>query len=122
MKARKLRISFRQCFVAVAAGVLFSNQAVAAIVSLGNGTVTWIETTYTPGTLVFTLSSGDALCPAGKMITYTSSNADNMKMTYAALLANMVSGRQVYAYYNTSSVSSGPFATDACHIQHVGTR
>src|SRR5688572_13876652 len=123
MKARTLRISFRQCCVAAAAGMLvFSNQAVAATVSLGDGTVTMIETTYTPGFLVFKLSSGDALCPPGKWITYTNANADNMKMTYAALLANMAAGRQVYAYYDTSTVGSGPFGNDACHLQHVGTR
>jgi len=51
MNARTLRLSFRQRLVAMAAGLLFfSNQAVAAVVSLGDGTVTWIETTYAPGT------------------------------------------------------------------------
>jgi hypothetical protein len=123
MKASVLLGSLRCCSVGmIAAGtMLFSNQAPAATVSLGDGTVTYLEATYMPGVIVFRLSSGDALCPAGTLLQYINSNVDNMKVVYATLLANLVSGRQIYGYYETSQVGTG-VAPGQCRVSFVGTR
>jgi hypothetical protein len=123
MKPKAFVVAVRRCSVSMiaAAGLLLANPAASAVVSLGSGTVTWIETTYMPGTIVFTLSSGDTLCPAGTNLHYISSNVDNMKAVYATLLANLLSGRQIYAYYETTTVNSG-VPPGNCRVQHLGTR
>jgi hypothetical protein len=123
VKTNPLRI-VRQCWIAGAAGMLFfSNHAVAQAVDLGTGTVTWMETTYMPGDILFKLSSGAGLCPAGTELHYQHANADNMKAAMAILLANMLSGRQAYVYYHTSTVSTGGVVLPGqCRVHHVGTR
>jgi hypothetical protein len=119
MEARRI---LRQGSLAAAAGVLIlCTQADATVVTLGTGTVTLMEATYMPGIIVFKISSGDTNCPAGKVLTYSSSNADNTKTAYATLLANMLSGRQVYVYYDNANYSSGPLGASACVVTNVGT-
>jgi len=114
--------SLRSFCVALAIGTLFfSTRAFPqTAVSLGLGTVTWIEATYMPGEIVFTLSTGDTLCGAGTPLHWITSDVDNAKAVYAILLANMLSGRQVYAQYlsttRTTDVPSGH-----CRVWFVGS-
>jgi hypothetical protein len=123
MKAIALPVSLRgYCVGMIAAGmVLFSNQAAAGTVSLGSGTVAYLEATYMPGVIVFSLSSGDTLCPAGTILHYFGPAVDNMKAVYATLLANMMSERQIYSFYDTSQVGVG-VPPGQCRVSYVGTR
>lgn len=122
MNASAPRISCCLYAIAAAAGMfLFTNQAVPqTAVSLGNGTVTWIEASYMPGVIVFTLSTGDTLCPAGTNLHWIASNVDNAQAVYATLLANLLSGRQIYVYYVTTTRTSGVPPGD-CRVAHIGT-
>jgi len=123
MKAIALPVSLRgSCVGMIAAGMaLCSNQAAAEAVSLGNGTVKYLEATYMPGVIVFSLSSGDALCPAGTILHYFGAGVDNMKVVYATLLANLMSERQIHSYYETSQVGVG-VPQGQCRVSFVGTR
>jgi hypothetical protein len=82
-----------------------------------NGYVVHIETTYYPSFLVFTLSGGDATCPAGKSLTYQSSNIENMKAALAALMSSDLSQHSLYAYYDTTVAS--PFG-GSCAVTFIG--
>lgn len=103
--------------ILAAAAVLSSASPVMAAPVPLNGFVTHIETTYYPSVIVFTLSSGDATCPAGAWLTYQNSNIENLKAALAALFASDLSGHSLYAYYDTTVPS--PFG-GACSVTFIG--
>jgi hypothetical protein len=79
-----------------------------------SGMVTKVDVSYMPATILFTLSSGDSHCAAGKTLSYSSANSDTVKAVYSLLLAAMLSGRTLGAFYWIESVDTGPFTTNAC--------
>jgi hypothetical protein len=96
--------------------------AQAQVVYLPNSRITFLEATYMPTRIVFQLSAGDAVCPAGKFITWASSNPENVKAVFALLLQASTNGQTIYAVYDPTTVYTGPFGAQGCAISFVGLR
>lgn len=96
------------------ASTAYVGKASASAPQGSTGTVTKIDVSYMPATIVFRLSTGDTYCPAGKDLSYSAANPDTVKAVYALLLAAQLSGRLLNAMYWTDSVDKGPFGTNAC--------
>lgn len=59
------------------------------------GRVTSIEASYMPAQVPFSLTSGNAACPAGKPLYWANSNVDNNKAIYAALMTSLTTGKEI---------------------------
>ncbi|WP_127169382.1 hypothetical protein [Xanthomonas sp. BRIP62415] len=59
------------------------------------GRVVRVEATYMPTQIPFILAEGNAVCPAGKPVYWSNSNAENNKAIYAALIAAMTAGKKI---------------------------
>ena len=58
-------------------------------------TVAYVEATYMPGAIVFTINDAAGSCPAGSTLHWNPSSADNAKAIFAALLGARASGTQI---------------------------
>lgn len=64
------------------------------------GKVTSIESTYLPGRIAFVLDSGSVSCPAGKVLFWQKTDAENNKVVYSTILAAMLSNKTVQLVIN----------------------
>jgi hypothetical protein len=103
--------------VALLAALALSSPAMAELVFLPGGRVTMIEASYMPGWVSFKLDVGDATCPAGTFLVWKHPNVDNNKTVYATLLAGLLSGRPVYAVYDTATVRA---EANVCTLSNIG--
>jgi hypothetical protein len=55
-----------------------------------------IEVTYMPNKLMFSLDSGNATCPAGKMMVWENNSADNNKAVHSTVLAAMLAQKKLH--------------------------
>jgi len=62
------------------------------------GQVTELEATYLPTTIMFKMSTGSSVCPAGAWLKWANSNTENNKAVYATLLTAAVSGTSILFY------------------------
>ncbi|TBV73262.1 hypothetical protein [Pseudoxanthomonas winnipegensis] len=85
--------------------VLLFAAAPASALQMITGKVKEIEVSYMPGQVRFTLTEGNATCPAGKQLIWTNSNAENNKAVYAALAAALSSGKAVRFYFDDGDES-----------------
>jgi hypothetical protein len=69
------------------------------------GKVTYLEPTYMPSTIRFTISGGNSTCPAGKAITWSKTDIENNKITYSTLMAAFMANRSVRIYINDGDSS-----------------
>lgn len=61
-------------------------------------TVAYVEATYMPGAIVFTINDAAGSCAAGTTLHWNPPSADNAKAIFAALLAARASGTQIRMY------------------------
>jgi len=73
-----------------------SSNALEAIV----GHVTYLEPTYLPSLVQFTLDSGSASCSAGTYLKWQKADQSNNKAVYATLMLASATGRTVRLYVN----------------------
>jgi hypothetical protein len=64
------------------------------------GHVTYLETTYLPSLVVFTLDSGSTSCPTGTSLKWQKTDQSNNKAVYATLMLASATGRTVRMYVN----------------------
>lgn len=64
------------------------------------GKVTYLEPTYMPSTVRFTISGGNTNCPAGKAITWSKSDTENNKIVYSTIMAAMMAKKSLRIYIN----------------------
>ncbi|MET1257045.1 hypothetical protein [Aliikangiella maris] len=64
------------------------------------GKVTFLEPTYLPSTIVFSLDAGNATCPAGTYLKWQKSDVENNKAVYSTLLAAMMSRKRIKFHFN----------------------
>ena len=64
------------------------------------GRVTYLEPTYLPAAVQFTLDVGSASCPAGQYLKWQKPDQSNNKAIYATLLMALTSGKRVRIYVN----------------------
>ncbi|MDR0237815.1 hypothetical protein [Acinetobacter sp.] len=76
--------------------------AKADAVEVVTGKVKILETTYMPVKILLQLNVGSSSCPAGTWLSWSNPNVDNMKTTYATLLAAVSSGKSINIYINNS--------------------
>ena len=69
------------------------------------GKVTYLEPTYMPGVIRFTVNGGNSNCPAGKAITWANANVENNKVVYSTLMAALMADKTVRIYANDGDVS-----------------
>lgn len=92
--------------------------------SSARATPTWIppapaaliEVAYMPGVLRFTMSTGDATCPAGTPLHYSNANAENVKAALSVVLASRLSGQPLYVVYESTEANS----PSLCTIRYIG--
>lgn len=83
--------------------LLFSGAASA--LQTFSGRVGKIEATYMPASIMFTLTEGNATCPAGKTLVWANANQENNKAIYAALLSAYVSDKKIRFYMDDNDKS-----------------
>jgi hypothetical protein len=64
------------------------------------GRVTYLEPTYLPTSVSFTIEAGSASCPAGQFLRWQKSDPSNNKAVYATLLLALTCGRRVRLFVN----------------------
>lgn len=69
------------------------------------GKVTYLEPTYMPTTIRFTMDSGNTACPAGKAIHWSKENIDNNKVVYSSMMAAMMANKSIRIYINDGDAS-----------------
>ena len=67
--------------------------------------VVFVEPTYMPSVVTFTLDSGSASCPAGKLLTWQKSDPDNNKAIFAVLLLSLSNGKRVRMHVNDGDIT-----------------
>lgn len=77
----------------------------ASALQIVTGKVKEIEVTYMPGQVNFTLSEGNATCPAGKTLIWKNSNPENNKAIYTALASALVGGKLIKFYIDDNDDS-----------------
>jgi hypothetical protein len=65
-----------------------------------NGKVNWLEPTYLPAVIKFTMDSGNSTCPAGTVLRWQKPDVENNKLVYSTLMAAMLSGKRVRFHFN----------------------
>jgi|TARA_B110000240_G_scaffold145738_1_gene161085 hypothetical protein len=69
------------------------------------GKVTYLEPTYMPSSIRFTISGGNPTCPIGKAITWSKSDIENNKVIYSTLMAAFMANRSIRIYINDGDSS-----------------
>ncbi|MBN6112317.1 hypothetical protein JR063_12095 [Xanthomonas sp. CFBP 8700] len=69
------------------------------------GRVVEIEATYMPSRIPFTLSEGNATCPAGHALLWANNTQENTKAIYATLMSALVSGKQIKVFLEDNDTS-----------------
>jgi len=69
------------------------------------GHVTYLEPTFLPAIVQFTLDSGSASCPAGTYLKWQKSDQSNNKAVYATLMLALSTGRRVRLYINDADTT-----------------
>jgi len=64
------------------------------------GRITYVEPTYLPALIQFTLDTGSASCPAGKYLKWQKSDQMNNRAVYATLLLAIATGKRIRIYVN----------------------
>jgi hypothetical protein len=93
---RKMKIA--KLIAAVAAALALCGPAHAWDYYVGSAQVQWIETSYMPSAIVFTIDVAAGSCAAGTSLHWNPANADNAKAVFAALVAARASGTQIRLY------------------------
>lgn len=75
------------------------------------GKVTYLEPTYMPGAIRFTVSGGNSTCPLGTAIKWSKEDVENNKVVYSTLLAAFMAGKSVRIYINDNDTS--------CNAQYI---
>lgn len=89
----------------IVAGIIFVASPAHALRSFV-ANITEIETTYLPGLIKFSLSTGPGCATGG----YTwDRGAENNKLTYAGMLAAMLSGKSVVVFFGDSDSCAALF-------------
>jgi hypothetical protein len=105
--------------VALFVALFAAGSARAAVVYMPASPVVVVETTYFPSSIVFRLASGESTnCPTGKMLYFSSTNVDSMKAMLAVVMASYLSGKSLYAAYDTSTVNTG--TPGYCRMTYIG--
>jgi hypothetical protein len=69
------------------------------------GNVQQVQGTFMPGSFTFSLSDGNAACPAGKQLTWINSNPDNVKAVYATVVTAIASSKKIYFFMDDDDTS-----------------
>jgi hypothetical protein len=64
------------------------------------GKVTYVEPTYLPAIVQFTIDSGSTSCPVGQYLKWQKSDQSNNKAVYGTLLLALTTGKRVRLYVN----------------------
>lgn len=67
--------------------------------------VTIVESSYMPVSVTVQVDVGSPSCPAGAWLTWSNANVDNVKATFALLIAATNSGNRVVYYVNNGDAS-----------------
>ena len=80
--------------------ILFSLSTTSWALESVMGKVTFLEATYLPATIVFSLDVGNTTCPSGKHLKWQKTDVENNKAVYSTLMAAMMSGKKVKFHFN----------------------
>lgn len=69
------------------------------------GRVTFMEATYLPGAVNFSLDGGSATCPAGRTLWWQKADQSSNKAIYATLLMAIATTKRVRVYVNEGDVN-----------------
>ena|ERR1700732_647900 len=72
------------------------------------GHVTIVESSYMPASVAFQVDVGSPSCPLGTWLTWSNANVDNVKSTFALLMAAINSGNRIQYYINNGDTTCQP--------------
>ncbi len=64
------------------------------------GKISYLEPTYMPTAIRFTLDSGNTACPAGKALRWSKEDVENNKIVYSTMMAAMKAKQPIRVYIN----------------------
>ena len=64
------------------------------------GHVTYLEPTYLPAIVSFTMDSGSTSCPTGQYLKWQKADQSNNRAAYATLMLALSTGKRVRFYVN----------------------
>jgi hypothetical protein len=64
------------------------------------GRVTYLEPTYLPAMVQFTMDAGSASCPTGQYLKWQKADQSNNKTVYATLLLALTAGKRIRLFMN----------------------
>ncbi len=69
------------------------------------GKVTFLEPTYLPSVIVFSMDIGNATCPSGAILKWQKADVENNKAVYSTLMAALMSGKKIRFHFNDGDTS-----------------
>lgn len=67
--------------------------------------MTYLEPTYLPTTVAFSLDQGNTTCPIGKMLLWSKPEVESNKAAYSTILAAMMAGKKIRYYFNNGDTN-----------------
>ncbi len=97
-----MKNSFRKCVLGGVVTLLpWSAYSLESFV----GKVTYLEPTYMPTSIRFSMDGGNVACPAGKAVIWSREDAENNKIVYSSIMAAMMAKKSIRIYINDGDTS-----------------